>query len=363
MAQKLWAYVSGLITKPALESSAPATATSRPATAESIKAYNDWVTENSVVIGYIKMKCTESVVVGIPATHTTLKEVWDGLKEHFDKASAATMLQEICKAFSFRLSGGDPIDEISKLTAMFAHLEQHGFMVPDFVQASILIIAIPQKWDTISTWLLSYYSLDKLEYSIVANAITGEFQCLAGVSRPSQSVNKISTVKHKSNHLPSWKGKSREEQPTASGSGDQKKGSRAGKKVKERREAAKQRDHAHMAESAMVVDPPAPIASSSAPLPAPPAPLPVVTMINRNGRIILVPAFIPKAILAAIAAKPIPRRYTGSTETRPGVWVNAEKACSLADHMEVTPTVLMLKRLETHVADIIHPPQDHSLKW
>jgi len=195
MAQKLWAYVSGLITKPALESSAPATATSHPATAESIKAHNDWVTEDSAVIGFIKMKCTESVVAGIPAMHTTLKEVWDGLKEHFNKASAATVLQEIRKAFSFRLSRGDPIDEISKLTAMFACLEQCGFTVPDFVQASILIIAIPQKWNMISTWLLSYYSLDKLEYSIVANAIAREYQHLAGVLQPSQSVNKISAVK------------------------------------------------------------------------------------------------------------------------------------------------------------------------
>jgi len=299
MAQKLWAYVSGLITKPTLESSASATATSHPATAESIKACNDWVTEDSVAIRYIKMKCTESVVAGIPVTHTTSKEVWDGFKKCFDKVPAATVLQE--KAFSFRLPSGDPIDEISKLAAMFARLEQHSFTVPDFVQASTLIIAIPQKWDMISTWLLSYYFLNKLEYSIVANAITGEYQCLAGVSRPSQSANKISTVKHKSDHPPSWKGKSREEEPNASSLGDQKKGrSRAGKKVKERREAAKQRDHAHMAESAMVVDPPAPIASSSAPLPAPPAPLPVITTINGNGRIIPAPTFILKAILAAI---------------------------------------------------------------
>jgi len=113
----------------------------------------------------------------------------------------------------------------------------------------------------------------------------------------------------------------------------------------------------------MVVDPPAPIASSSAPLPAPPAPLLVVTTINGNGRIIPTPAFIPKAIPAAIATKPIPCRYTGSTETRPGVWVNAEKAHDLANCMDITPTVSTLKRLETHVADNVHPPQDHSLKW
>ena len=118
-----------------------------------------------------------------------------------------------------------------------------------------------------------------------------------------------------------------------------------------------------MAESAMVVDPPAPIVSSLAPLPAPPAPLPVVTTINGNSRIIPAPAFNPKALLAAIATKPIPRRYTGSTEARPGVWVNAKKACNLADCMDVTPTVSTLKRLETNIYDDVHPPQDHSLKW
>jgi len=94
-------YVSGLIPKPALESSAPATA-------KSVKARNDWISEDSAVIGYIKIKCTESVVAGIPASHTTSKEVWDSLKKKFDKVSAAIILQEIQSAFSFRLSGGDP---------------------------------------------------------------------------------------------------------------------------------------------------------------------------------------------------------------------------------------------------------------
>jgi len=31
--------------------------------------------------------------------------------------------------------------------------------------------------------------------------------------------------------------------------------------------------------------------------------------------------------------------------------------------MEVTPTILMLKYLETHITDVILSPQDHSLKW
>jgi len=116
-----------------------------------------------------------------------------------------------------------------------------------------------------------------------------------------------------------------------------------------------------MAEMAMAVDPPAPIVSPKAPLPAP-TPLVVIMTINGNGRIIPASAFVPKGLLAAIAAKPIPRRYTGSMETRPGIWVNAKKAHDLADHMEVTPTISTLKLLETHVADVILPPQDHFLK-
>jgi len=117
-----------------------------------------------------------------------------------------------------------------------------------------------------------------------------------------------------------------------------------------------------MAESMMVVNPPTPIATSSALLPAPPAPLLVIMTINRNSRIIPTPAFIPKVLSAAIGAKPIPHWYNSSTETRPGIWVNAEKAHNLADCMDVTLTVSMLKHLETHIYNIVHLPQDHSLK-
>jgi len=75
-----------------------------------------------------------------------------------------------------------------------------------------------------------------------------------------------------------------------------------------------------------------------------------------------VPTFIPKALPAAIATKPIPCQYTSSTETRSGIWVNAEKSRDLADHMDVTPMASTLKCLETHVYNIVHLPQDHSLK-
>ena len=63
-----------------------------------------------------------------------------------------------------------------------------------------------------------------------------------------------------------------------------------------------------MAEQAMAVDLPTPVASTSALLaPRPvPTPLPIITRINGNGRVVTAPAFVLKALLAAIAAKPIP---------------------------------------------------------
>jgi len=174
MAQTLWAYVSGLIIKPTLESTALSTATSCPATVKSIKACNNWVTEDNVAISYIKMRCTKSVVAGIPVTHTTSKKVWDGLKERFNKASATIMLQEIWQAFSSRLSGGDPINKISKLAAMFGCLSSRGFTIPEFVHASILIMALPHKWDSITTYLLQSHALDKLDWNLVSKAIISE---------------------------------------------------------------------------------------------------------------------------------------------------------------------------------------------
>ena len=186
------------------------------------------------MIRYIKIKCTESVVAGIPAMHTTSKEVWDSLKECFNKASAAIVLQEIQQAFSFRLSNGDPICEISKLSAMFSRLSSRGFTIPEFVRAFILIMVLPHKWDSVTTYLLQSHVLDKLNWDLVSEAIISKFSCLRE-SQPLTSANKISAVKHKSNHPPFWKEKSREKQPNMSGSGDQRKKGRshAGKQVKE----------------------------------------------------------------------------------------------------------------------------------
>ena len=374
MANKVWSYILGTYPKPSPiretisapvsspqplgSSSSCPTATTTLGPVTNGKEIANWVNDDGSAIRDIKMKCQEVIIAGIPATTDTSKKVWDDLKEKYDKASAASVLMEICKAFSFRLSGGDPTSEIEKLAAMFAHLEQCRFTIPDFVQASILIIAIPQKWDQISIWLLSYCSLDKLEYGVVANAIIGEHQRLAGVSQPSQLVNKISVIKQKPDHPPSWKGKSKDKQPVTSGTGSddrskEKKGqSCAGKKVKERREAAKECQHSRMAEMAMAVDPPAPIASLKAPLPAP-TPLPVVTTISSNGRIIPAPAFVPKGLPAAIAAKPIPRRYTSSTETRPGVWVNAKKACDLVHYLIQFSFDICYVKVES--GQIVHP--------
>jgi len=160
MANKVWSYVIGTYTKPAPireTVSAPATSpqplgssSSRPATTTlgpvtNGKEIANWVNNDGSVIRYIKMKCQEAIVAGIPATADTSGGVWKDLKEKYDKASTVSVLQEIRKVFSFRLSGGNPTNEIQKLAAMFAHHEQCSFMVPDFVQASILIIAIPQK--------------------------------------------------------------------------------------------------------------------------------------------------------------------------------------------------------------------------
>jgi len=199
--------------------------------------------------------------------------------------------------------------EISKLSAIFYCLSDRGFSISDFIHASILIMAIPSKWDSVTTFLLQQYVLDKLDWDTVSESVISKFSCMKGSNRPLTSANKISAAKRKDDHLPSWKEKSREDNPATSGSGSgdckkKKRQSHVKKQVKQHQEAAKECQHAHMAELAMAVDPPTPTAS---PLASPPAltPLSVITTINGNGRIISTPTFIPKTLPATITAKPI----------------------------------------------------------
>ena len=160
MVNKVWSYIIGTYTEPApiretisapaaspqpLGSSSSHSAATILGPVTNGKEIANWINDDGSAIGYIKMKYQEAIVAGIPATADTFKKVWKDLKEKYNKAFAASVLQEIRKEFSFRLSGGNPTNEIQKLTAMFACLEKRGFTVPNFIQALILIIAIPQK--------------------------------------------------------------------------------------------------------------------------------------------------------------------------------------------------------------------------
>jgi len=111
MANKVWSYVIGTYTKPAPireTISTPATSpqpsgssSSHPAATTTLgpvtngKEIADWINDDGSTIRYIKMKCQEAIVTGIPATANTSKKVWDNLKEKYDKASAASVLMEI----------------------------------------------------------------------------------------------------------------------------------------------------------------------------------------------------------------------------------------------------------------------------
>ena len=84
-------------------------------------------------------------------------------------------------------------------------------------------MAILPKWDTLSTYLLQLHTLDKLNWNIVSKGIIGKYSCLKGSSRAGPSTNRISAVKRKLDHPPSWKGKGKEPAISGSGSGSQEK--------------------------------------------------------------------------------------------------------------------------------------------
>jgi len=91
MANKVWSYVTGTypklapiretISAPAVSPQPSGSSSSRPAATTTQgpitngKEIADWVNDDGSAIGYIKMKCQEAIVVGIPATADTSKKV------------------------------------------------------------------------------------------------------------------------------------------------------------------------------------------------------------------------------------------------------------------------------------------------
>ena len=81
----------------------------------------------------------------------TSYRTWRNLEDQFGKPGAAMIFADFRALTMFRLTGGNPAPEISKMTTLLERLHANWVDFNGFVQSMILLNALPQKWDHIAS--------------------------------------------------------------------------------------------------------------------------------------------------------------------------------------------------------------------
>ena len=97
---------------------------------------------------------------------------------------------------AFRLTGGNPALEISKMITLIKRLHANHCKFNEFIQAMILLNALPQKWDHIASVYIQETKVENFNLVRIREQIIGEWEC-SNVGKASVSTNKLSVVKCK----------------------------------------------------------------------------------------------------------------------------------------------------------------------
>ena len=128
----------------------------------------------------------------------TAQETWESLENTFG-VSHFTMdfrlLQEVMKA---KLHvGQNPQVEIQRIWTLLERIRVSGMNLDNYLQAMLLLSAIPQEWDHIASMYCKDMTRQQATFESVRAAIMAEYEQIAHPSQLAHTANRLSAVKHK----------------------------------------------------------------------------------------------------------------------------------------------------------------------
>jgi len=146
--------------------SLPANA-STDAKAERRKEQEAWDNRDDQALGLMQLKMQRTLHHHIDET-TTSSNLWDTLKDTYGVSGLAKIFADFKKTMTFRITGnGHPAPEIIKLQNLIDQLRLDGIDLEAFLQAMILLSAIPSKWDNVPATILGTKKKDELTFNLV----------------------------------------------------------------------------------------------------------------------------------------------------------------------------------------------------
>jgi hypothetical protein len=254
------------------------------------------------------------------------KEVWELLATDYGVDGPSQAFIDFRTAITIKIPANNPSPQILQMADKFQRLMAQNIVIPELVQAMVLLAVMPRDYDSLSSTVLSTTETSMLTFKLVRDHIVAEHNQRLAVGKPGmpQQANKLSAVKCKGAN-PKWQPKQNQQSENKT-SDDKKSDSacrrhRAGKQRKKRKEKAQekhQQQHSHLASMAIEVTPFAP----------------AFTAVTGSG-LIIPPAIVNKPLeqrltYAEVTAdprkRPAAQAFTGTSIGSPSVYKGYQEA-------------------------------------
>jgi len=181
--------------------------------------------------------CVNPLVAVIANSSLTAKAVWEALHAAFSTTGPSAIFTDFKNSISKRISMANPTIDIMEMYESFQHLTAATVIIPEVVQAMILLNAMPKEYDGVAQTTLQTTEQSKLMFNYIQDAILMEHSCIKASQPVKQTTSKLSAVKWKGAN-PKWQPKEQSSNKKDDEESSEKKpharGHQSGKEVKKR---------------------------------------------------------------------------------------------------------------------------------
>ena len=179
MSMGLWGHISGSSTRP----------TETEAAAE-------FDTNAEKCIGIILLHCKDPIQQQ-HVDSTSPQNLWNALKNQYGESTSTTIYKDFKEAISIRLRAEtDPTPQVDKMAAAFERLRGANIVVPEALQAMILLAALPTKWEHLVPIVTIGSKISTLAFKSTADVIINAFNG-DSIKKGGHQANKLSAIKRK----------------------------------------------------------------------------------------------------------------------------------------------------------------------
>jgi len=165
----------------------------------------DWDNKDDQAYGIILLWVNPSVAV-VANSSLTAKAIWEVLHAAFGTTGPLAIFANFKNAISKKISVANPAIDIMEMYEGFQRLMATTIVIPEVVQAMILLNAMPKEYDGVAQTTLQTMEQSKLMFNYVWDAILMEHSHVKANQLVKQITSKLSAVKQKGTN-PKWQPK------------------------------------------------------------------------------------------------------------------------------------------------------------